>query len=133
MSHLLRYPNYTSPTQTVTLSPAFVTIQDVHITPLQRLLSAADGTQWVFQLSANLIQEYEVQVDALAEADSGGFSGFTTLQTFFTTHVTWMLTPFDLTHDDGGTVTVRLVSPQWTFTEGKLGRWSGSFTVRKVV
>ena len=131
MSHLLRYPNAGTPVVTITLNPALVTIQDQNIEPVQRYLEAPDGTQWVFALSSNRKQSYEVIVEDLPEATSGGFSGFNALLDFFQTTTNWMASSWDLTHDDGETATVRIRLESWQFIEGLRGFWSGRFTLRK--
>lgn len=131
MSHLLRLPVGNSPyTTTVTLHPAYVHAHEERIEPVQRVLEASDGTHWVYQLSTNLRQTIELEIRNLPENDFSGFSGFNTLKTFFTSSVTWSLNPFDFTHDDGPTFTVRLVSA-WQFTETLKERWTGTLTLRK--
>jgi hypothetical protein len=92
-----------------------------------------DGRTLRVQLSANLRVLYRVEIENLHEADSGGFHGLTSLYTFFASRTMWGLSPFDLTHDDGGTVTVRLVDPFWGFTETLRGRWTGTLTFLKVL
>lgn len=130
MSHLLRLPVGGAYSTTVTLHPAYVHAHEERIEPVQRVLEASDGSHWVYQVSTNLRQTIELEIRNLPENDFSGFSGFNTLKTFFTSSVTWSLNPFDFTHDDGPTFTVRLVSA-WQFTETLKERWTGTLTLRK--
>ena len=133
MSHLLRYPSIGSPTSTVTLRPSDVTVQDfISIQPVQRLLIAADGTQWPFQLSSNRLVRFEVIVEDLREADEGAFSGFLSLYTFFNTVTNWSMLPFYFTHTDLATTLVRIPPETWSFREGHYGYWTGTFSLLKV-
>jgi hypothetical protein len=134
MSHILSYPSVGTPTYTVTLHPALVTIQDYHsVEPYQRMLEASDGTQYTFQLSTNLRVVHTVEFVDLHEGDWGSFSGLNSLYAFFATRTTWGLSPFDLTHDDGATTTVRLLAPYWQFTETLRQRHTGTMTFLKVI
>lgn len=132
-AHLLQHPAGGPYTTTVTLNPALVTIQEERIDPAQRFLETKDKTHYVFAISANRGQTYEAIVEHLHEDDTASESGYTTLKTFFDTTTNWMINTFDLTHDDGGTITVRIVQESWEFTEGLKGRWSGRFQMRKVI
>lgn len=131
MSHLFRYPTAGAPTATVTLRPSLVTIQEELIEPIQRALEAADGTQWIYALSANRRQTFTVLVEDLQEADAAGFSGYASLKAFFESSTNWMQSQFDLTHEDGITTTVRLLQDRWAFRETIKGYWSGEFLLRK--
>lgn len=131
MSHILRWPNAGAPSVTVTFNPARVTIQDQNIEPVQRYLEAADGTQLVFVLSSNRKQTYEMIVEGLHSVTSGGFSGYNALLDFFQTTTNWMEKTFQLTHDDGETVTVRIVLESWQFTEDIRDFWNGRVLLKK--
>ena len=133
MPHLFRYPAGGAYTDTVTLNPTLVTIQEELIRPVQRALETQDGTIWSFQLSSNRPQTYRVMIDFLHEADDGGNTGYTNLQAFFDSPVNYMMNTFDLTHDDGGTTEVKLITPVWQFEEVQYQRWSGQFALAKVV
>lgn len=127
MSHILRYPSIAVPTYTVTLHPAYVRINDHgHAEPGQRLIEAADFTQYVFQTTANVRKRFPVEITEMPEADWSGFSGITSLYTFFALRTVFGLNPFDVTHDDGNNYTVRLIAPFWEFVETTKGRHSGS-------
>ena len=133
MAHTFGFPAGQGYTATVTLDPSLVTIQEERIMPAQRFRETADGTHWVFQLSGNRLQTFEVLVEWLHEINNGTLSGYLTLKQFFEAPVNWMGAVFDLVHDDGGTTVVRLVLEQngWEFTEVQKGRWSGRFLLRK--
>lgn len=134
MSHTLSYPSIAVPTYTVVLHPALVTIQDHgSVEPYQRIVESADGTQYVFQTSANLRQVLGVEIIDLPESDAGGFSGLTSLYNFFALRTTWGLSQFDLTHDDANTFVVRLAPPFWQFRETLKARHTGSLTFLKVI
>jgi hypothetical protein len=126
MSHILYYPTQASPTRTETLNPAFVTIQDEEVTPYQRLLTASDGTQYVFTLSANLSIRYEMQFTDYPEANWSSFTGLSSLRTFFQSYTSFAGNTFQLSHDDGYLVTVRLATLEWHFIETMKTRWSGT-------
>jgi hypothetical protein len=130
MSHILYYPTQASPTRTETLHPAFLTIQDEEVTPFQRLLTASDGTQYVFTLSSNLAIRYEMQFVDYPDANftQGGvsFTGLQSLRTFFQSYTSWAGATFQLSHDDSYLVTVRLASLEWHFIETLKNRWSGT-------
>ena len=70
------------------------------------MLTAADGTPWVFQLAGTHPQTYTVIVTDLQEADLGGFSGYLTLRSFFRNITNGAMTAWSFTHDDGETATV---------------------------
>ena len=132
MSHLLRYPAGGSYTATVTLNPALVVIQEFEeVRPVQRVLVTPTGKQWTFQLSTNRRQVFRVIIEILHEADSGGFSGLTTLRTFFENTMNYAMNPCDLTHDDGATTTVRLIPDSVRFTETLKAWWTGEFLLQK--
>jgi hypothetical protein len=129
MSHVLYYPSVGTPTYTITLHPALVRINDHgNAEPAQRLLEAQDFTQYVFQVSGNVRKLFQVEITDLHEADWGSFSGLTSLYTFFATRTIFGLNPFDFTHDDGITFTVRLIAPFWQFMETQKARHTGSLT-----
>ena len=131
MSHIFSYPSAAAPTATVVLHPALVTIQEEDFVFAQRLVRTADGTPWVFALTGNRLQTYEVIVEALHEADMGGFSGYRTLWTFFHLMTNGAMSPWSLTHTDGETTTVRLIPERWKFPEGKKGTFSGQFALSR--
>ena len=133
MSHIFSFPNALAPTTLVLLHPAYVVIQEEELVPVQRLLTTADGTQWVFALSGHVLQTYTVLVTELDEADRGGFAGYQTLKAFFATVTNWSMAPFALTHTDGGTVMVRLPPSPWRFTEERKGQFSGQFPLHRLV
>ena len=133
MAHLFRYPAGGGYTHTITLNPALVTIQEERIRPVQRTHETADGTLWSYQLSANRRQTYTVIVDFLHEDDDGINTGYTNLKAFFDSPVNYMMNTFDLTHDDGGTTEVKFMSPEWQFDEVQFERWTGRFSLAKVV
>lgn len=129
MSHTLSYPSVGTPTYTVVLHPAYVTIQDHgSAEPAQRLIEASDFTQYVFQVSSNIRKLFPVEIVDLPEADWSGYSGLTSLYTFLATRSVFGLNPFDLTHDDGITYTVRHIAPFWSFVETQKGRHTGALT-----
>jgi hypothetical protein len=136
VSHIFDYPTHASPTRTETLNPALVVIQPYDVEPYQRLRRASDGTQYIFTTSANLEARYEAIFDRYPAANWGGFTGLTSLYTFFSSgsYCNWMANTFQLTHDDGFTVTLRLADPpRWHFTEGLRGRFSGTLSLIGVV
>lgn len=134
MSHVLSWPTMTSPSNAVTLNPALVTIQEAaNLRPVQRVLRAADGTRWVFQLSDHRLQTFRVTVDRLHEADVGGFSGYASLANFIDVSANYAMNQFDLTHTDGITTPVYFSSEMWTFEEVVYGFWSGTFDLERVV
>ena len=133
MSHIFSYPSAASPTTLLMLHPALVTVQEEHLEPVQRVLEAADGTQWVFQLSGNRLQTYEVLVADLQEADLDGFAGYGSLVAFVDTIANWSMTTWDFTHSDGGTVRVRLVPGVVRCLGGAKGFFSGRFALRRIV
>ena len=90
MSHIFSYPSAALPTTTILrLHPALVTIQEEDFAFVQRMLDAADGTPWVFQLAGIDPQTYDVLVADLQEADLGGFSGYLTSRSFFRNITNW--------------------------------------------
>ena len=134
MPHIFGYPAAEGYTKTVTLDPTLVTIQDEATTePVQRFKETADGTHWVFQLAGSRKRSYEVVVDFLHEEDVSGRSGYKSLKQFFDMTTNWMMSLFDLRHDDGEVTPVRLMQESWQFTEVQKNRWSGRFLLRKSV
>ena len=122
MSHLFSYPTATLPTATVRLNPALVTIQEKKaVRPTQRALLAPDGTRWVYQLSPNRMQTFQVTVDRLHEADSGIYAGYGSLYNFIDAFANFMMNQFDLTHTDGLTTPVWFSSESWALQEGPIG------------
>jgi hypothetical protein len=129
VSHVLYYPTQAAATRTETLHPAFVRINDEEVTPFQRLLTASDGTQYVFTVSSNLAIRYEMIFTDYPDANwtqGTAFTGLSSLHTFFQSHTSWAGNTFQLGHDDGYLVTVRLATLNWHFVETTKNRWSGT-------
>ena len=136
MAILLRHPTAGGPTTTVTLNPAACTIARKSRMPIQQIEIAVSGREWVRELSTNIEEIWELDIIQLAEADDVtyvGDDGWTTLRSFIETTLDYHANTFDLTDDDGVTLSCRYLRGLQQITEVRKGRYAGTLVFRKTL
>lgn len=133
MPLVLSHPT-TSPTTTITLREAWVSLTNPQTTPVQHVHISQGGHSFVFSPGgATVVQNtvLPVAILNLHEDDEEGFSGYTTLRTFIITTLEWSKNFCRLVDPDGTAyASVRYAHGLESMTEGIQGLWSGTLTFR---
>jgi len=138
MAVLFQFPSAGAPTVSFAFAAALTQMVHPQSRPLQFQLVAESGKAYVVQRSSAVEQFLEVRFMDLTEADAGSLAGFSTLQSFLSTTVSWGLSTFTATDQDGASYFVRYWAGFDTATEAsgrspRAGRWNLTLSLRKEI